>query len=476
MRTLLLNPPSFQSFDGGAGSRYQATREVTSFWYPTWLCYPAGLIPESRVLDAPPLGLGVPEVAEEAKKYELVVLFTTTPSLAYDLNTARCLKEANPHLIIGVVGPHVSVLPEEALQEGTAVDFVARREFDYTVVEVAQGRPWEAIQGLSFRVPGRVQHNPDRPWVEDLDALPWVSEIYHRDLQIENYHIPYLKDPYVSIYTGRGCPSRCVYCLWPQTFTGRHYRRRSVADVAAEVRRALELFPQAQEIFFDDDTFTADGERAQQIAHALKPLHCTWSATARVTTSYDTLKALKEGGLRLLVIGYESGNPQILKNIRKGATPELARRFTQWCKELGIQLHGAFMVGLPGETRATLAESMRFACELDPDTIQVSLATPYPGTEFYEFCTREGYFRPGALVDGQTGYQTCVIDYPGLRAEEIFAAVPQFYRRFYFRPRYMWRAAQTMMVDPAQRRRLLKEAREFFQFLFRRQQGQACKT
>ncbi len=179
--------------------------------------------------------------------------------------------------------------------------------------------------------------------------------------------------------------------------------------------------------------------------------------------------------MRLLVIGYESGNAQILKNIHKGATPELARRFTKWCKELGIQIHGAFMVGLPGETPATLEESMRFACELDPDTIQVSLATPYPGTEFFDFCTHQGYFRPGALVDGETGYQKCVIDYPGLQAEEIFAALPKFYRRFYFRPRYMLRAAQTMLVDPAERRRLLKEAREFFQFLFRRQQGQACK-
>ncbi|MBM4288328.1 MAG: hopanoid biosynthesis associated radical SAM protein HpnJ [Deltaproteobacteria bacterium] len=475
MRTLLLNPPSFKSFDGGAGSRYQATREVTSFWYPTWLCYPAGLIPASRVLDAPPLNLGVEEVAAQARDYELAVLFTTTPSLAYDLKTAQHLKAANPNLVLGLVGPHVSIRPEDALQEGSAVDFVARREFDYTIQEVAEGRPWETILGLTYLDNGTIRHNPDRPWIEDLDALPWVSDIYHRDLQIERYHIPYLKDPYVSIYTGRGCPSRCAYCLWPQTFTGRRYRRRSVADVAAEVRRALELFPQAAEIFFDDDTFTVDGERARLIAQALQPLKCTWSATARVTTSYETLKALKQGGLRLLVVGYESGNSQILHNIHKGATPDLARTFTRWCKELGIQVHGAFMVGLPGETPATLEESMRFACELDPDTIQVSLATPYPGTEFYDFCTSGGYFRPGALVDGDTGYQKCVIDYPGLPAEEIFAAVPMFYRRFYFRPRYMWRAAQTMLVDREERRRLLKEAREFFTFLFRRQQDQACK-
>ena len=120
---------------------------------------------------------------------------------------------------------------------------------------------------------------------------------------------------------------------------------------------------------------------------------------------------------------------------------------------------------------------MRFACELDPDTIQVSAATPYPGTEFFEFPFAARLFFASAVpVDGETGYQKCVIDYPGLKAQEIFEALPKFYRRFYFRPRYMWRVAQTMLVDPVERRRLLKEAREFFQFLFRRQQGQACKS
>jgi hopanoid biosynthesis associated radical SAM protein HpnJ len=473
-RTLLLSPPSFKDFDGGAGSRYQATREVTSFWYPTWLCYAAGLIPESRVLDAPPLNMKVAEVVAQARGYDLVVLFTSSASLAYDLKTVELLKDAYPQQMVGMVGPQVSVLPEETLKAGPALDFVARREFDYTVLELAQDRPLKDILGLSYRLNGQIQHNADRPWVDDLDALPWVTEIYHRDLDIKRYHIPYLKDPYISIYTGRGCPNRCVYCLWPQTFSGRQYRVRSVASVVGEVRRALELFPQAAEIFFDDDTFTAHGERARQLSREFAALNFTWSTTARVNTSYETLKAMKEGGVRLLVVGFETGNEQILKNIQKGATLELGRRFTRWCKELGIQIHGTFMVGLPGETPATIEESIRFACELDPDTIQVSLATPYPGTDFYDLCTREGFFRQGALVDGTTGYQQCVLDYPHLKSEEIFKAVPYFYRKFYFRPRYMVRALRTMLADASERRRLLQEAKEFFSFLFLRQQGGNC--
>jgi hopanoid biosynthesis associated radical SAM protein HpnJ len=469
-RTLLLNPPSFQDFDGGAGSRYQATREVTSFWYPTWLCYPAGLIPESRVVDAPPENLTVAQVAAMARDFDLAVLFTTSPSFQHDLATITRLKDANPGLIAGLVGPQVSVLPQESLEKGPQVDFVARREFDYSLLEVAQGRPWGEIEGLSYRQNGKIKHNPDRPWIEDLDALPLVTEIYHRDLVMEHYNIPYLRYPYVSFYTGRGCPGHCVYCLWPQTFTGRRFRVRSVDNVVAEVRRTLELFPQAAEIFFDDDTFTAAGERARALSQEFRHLQFTWSATARVTTSYETLKAMKDGGLRLLVVGFETGDPQVLQNIRKGATLDLGRRFVKWCRELGIQVHGTFMVGLPGETPKSIEASIRFACELDPDTIQVSLATPYPGTEFYDFCREKGYFKEDSLVNGQTGYQQCVVDYPGLAAAEIFQAVPKFYRRFYFRPRYMARAAKVMLKDPEERRRLLKEGREFLQFIFRRRQ------
>jgi hopanoid biosynthesis associated radical SAM protein HpnJ len=470
-RTLFLNPPSFQDFDGGAGSRYQATREVVSFWYPTWLCYPAGLIPESRVVDAPPENLTVEQVAPLARDFDLAVIFTSNASFHSDLATISRLKEENPKLVAGLVGPQVTILPEESLMAGPQLDFVARREFDYTILEVAQGRAFDDILGLSFRQNGRIRHNQDRPLVEDLDGLPFVTDIYHRDLRMENYKIPYLLYPYLSIYTGRGCPHHCVYCLWPQTFTGRRYRVRSVGNVAAEVRRALELFPRAVEIFFDDDTFTANGERARDIARALAPLKCTWSATGRVNTSYETLKAMKEGGLRLLVVGFESGDPQVLANIKKGSTLEMGRRFMRWCKELGIMVHGTFMVGLPGESRASIEASIRFACDLNPDTIQVSLASPYPGTEFYDFCREKGYLADQNLVHGATGYQQCTVEYPGLAAQDIFKAVSRFYRRFYFRPQTLARITRQMVKDPVQRRRYLQTGQEFLTFLFRRRQG-----
>ena len=352
-KTLFLNPPSYEGFDGGAGSRYQARREIRSFWYPTWLAQPAALVPGSRLVDAPARGLSVEDVLPMAAQYELAVLHTSTPSFRSDVRVAEALKKANPALTIGFVGAHVAVSPEVSLQASAAIDFVARNEFDFTIQEVAQGRPFEQIDGISFRTDGRIVHNKERASIENMDSLPFVTDVYNRDLVIEDYFIGYLLHPYVSFYTGRGCRSHCTFCLWPQTIGGHRYRTRSPENVAAEVARAVELFPQVKEIFFDDDTFTDDLPRAETIARMLGKLGVTWSCNAKAIVPYDSLKIMKDNGLRLLLVGYETGSQQILNNIRKGTRVDVARRFTQDCHNLGIVIHGTFIVGLPGETTAS---------------------------------------------------------------------------------------------------------------------------
>ena len=198
MKTLLLNPPSFEKFDGGAGSRYPARREIDSFWYPTWLAYPAGLIRDSRLLDAPSHGFEPQETVRIADDYDFLVLFTSTAGFQSDVRLVERMKEANPGIKIAFVGPHVSVLSEESLKASAAIDFVVRKEFDYAVTEFASGKKVEEIDGISFRKNGRVIHNPDRSLIEDLDALPFAVEIYKRDLDITKYNIPFLHHP-VSI-------------------------------------------------------------------------------------------------------------------------------------------------------------------------------------------------------------------------------------------------------------------------------------
>src|SRR5262249_19553649 len=239
------------------------------------------------------------------------------------------------------------------------------------------------------------------------------------------------------------------------------WRKRSTDDVAREMAKAKELFPDVKEFFFDDDTFNIQKARTVELCEKLKPLGLTWSCTSRVTTDYETLKAMKEAGCRLLIVGYESGDPQILKNIKKGATVERARQFTKDCHKLGLVIHGDFIMGLPGETKETIETTIKFAKELDVETIQVSVAHAYPGTELYEYATKNGFMVADTKMVDDAGHQLAQIQYPGLPAEEIMASVHRFYDEYYFRPKAVYRILKKAAFDSDQRRRLYKEAKSF---------------
>ncbi|TCZ64106.1 hopanoid biosynthesis associated radical SAM protein HpnJ [Roseicella aquatilis] len=475
MRTLFLQAPSFDGFDGGAGSRYQARREIKSFWFPTWLAQPAALVENSKLVDAPPHKQTLAEVLPMARQHDMVVLHTSTPSFASDVKVAEALKAENPSLKVGMIGAKVAVQAEESLRDAPVVDFVARNEFDFTIKDVADGMDWSAIRGLSYRNrEGVIVHNAERPVLEDMDSLPFVSPIYRRDLSYEKYFIGYLKHPYVSIYTGRGCKSRCTFCLWPQTVGGHRYRTRSVENVIEEIRYIKANFPGLKEIFFDDDTFTDNLPRAEAIAREMGKLGVTWSCNAKANVPRETLKVLKDGGLRLLLVGYESGNQQILHNIKKGMRVEVARQFSKDCRELGIAIHGTFILGLPGETKETIEETIRFAIETNPHTLQVSLAAPYPGTFLFDQAAREGWLDTAntEYVDAH-GVQIAPLAYPHLSHTEIFDSVETFYRRFYFRAPKIASICGEMIRDRQMLVRRLREGVEFFGFLRERAKASA---
>ncbi len=230
----------------------------------------------------------------------------------------------------------MTIEPEKSLRASKAIDFVVRREFDHQIAQYAKGTPLSELPGVSYWKDGEVVHNPEGGVIENLDELPWVTKVYKRDLDFKRYNVPFLLNPFISFYTTRGCPAMCTFCLWPQTHSGHRWRLRSSDDVAAECKYTLENFPGLKEIFFDDDTFNYRKARAIELSKKLGPLNFTWSCTSRVTTDYETLKAMKDAGCRLLIVGYESGDEQILKNIKKGATIDMAQRFTENCHKLGL--------------------------------------------------------------------------------------------------------------------------------------------
>src|SRR5216683_6538308 len=418
-KTLFLQAPSFDGFDGGAGSRYQAKREIKSFWFPTWLAQSAALVPNSRLLDAPADELTVEQSRKIARDYDLVIMHTSTPSFPTDAKF---------------------------------------------------GVPLKDVKGLSYRSDdGRIVHNLPRAIVENMDDLPFVAPVYRRDLKIENYFIGYLKHPYVSFYTGRGCRSKCTFCLWPQTVGGHRYRVRSAENVLAEVRWIKENMPEVKEIMFDDDTFTDTSNlpRVEAIARGMGELGMTWSCNAKANVPYKTLKVMKDHGLRLLLVGYESGDDQILLNIKKGLRTDIARRFTEDCRKLGIMIHGTFILGLPGETKETIESTIEFAKEINPHTIQVSLAAPYPGTTLYKQAVDNGWLQENDAVNlvNDKGVQLAAISYPHLSKEEIFHSMEVFYKRFYFRPNKIWEIVREMLGSWDMMKRRLREGVEFFRFL-----------
>ena len=467
MKTLFLQPPSFDGFDGGAGSRYQARREIKSFWFPTWLAQPAALVPDSTLIDAPPARLTMADVLPHAKTNDLLIIHTSTPSFGNDVKVAEAFKAENPNMLIGFVGAKVAVQPEESLSRAGVVDFVAGNEFDFTIKEIAEGKPLAEVDGIMYRdASGALVKNKDRAILHDMDQLPFVTEVYKKHLRLEDYFIGYLLHPYISMYTGRGCKSHCTFCLWPQTVGGHKYRTRSVENVVEEIRRAKELFPQVKEFMFDDDTFTDDLPRAEAIAKELGKMGVTWSCNAKANVPYKTLKVLKENGLRLLLVGYESGNQQILYNIKKGMRIDVAKQFTKDCHALGIKIHGTFIVGLPGESQETLKETIEFAKEINPHTIQVSLAAPYPGTFLYNQAVKEGWLdiEHAELID-EHGVQIAPLHYPHLTHTEIFKSVETIYRSFYFRPAKIFSILNEMIRSPQMMKRRLREGLEFFAFL-----------
>lgn len=469
MRTLFLNPPSFEGFDGGASSRWPASREIESYWYPVWLTYPAGMLPDSKLVDAPAHHISIEQTVAMARDFDLLVLFTSTPGFSVDIKMAEMMKESNPGMKVAFVGPPVTVEPDKAFRESKAIDFVVRREFDHQIVAFAKGTPLADIPGVSYRrEDGTIWHNPEGPVIENLDELPWASKIYKRDLDFTRYNVPFLLHPFISFYTSRGCPAMCTFCLWPQTHSGHRWRLRSIPDIVAECKWALENFPGLKEIFFDDDTFNYKKERTIELCKELKKLNFTWSCTSRVTTDHDTLKAMREAGCRLMIVGYESGDPQILKNIKKGATVQMAERFTKDAHSLGLTIHADFIVGLPGESRESLRRTIDFAKKLDCETIQVSIAHPYPGTEFFDYVKKNDLITIDSMTD-ENGHQLPNIIYPGLNRGELVEWVERFYGEYYFRPKAAWRVVKKAIVNndiP----RLYKEAREYLSLRAKRKQ------
>ena len=454
MKLYFLNPPYFPHF--GRGMRWQDTGRGGTLYYPIWLSYAAAAAEqdhEVRLVDAPAWDWSREDVVSDVMNFkpDMIITDSSFPSLKNDMEVAAGIKR-NYDTTIVLVGPPASQFPDDILNNG--IDIAARYEYDFTIKEVAdnieQGEGLEDVRGISYRSDGKIVHNQDREFTssEELDTIPFVSKVYDKHLNIRDYFLGSSLYPEVQIFTGRGCPYLCTFCSWTQTLMGRKYRVRSTANVLDELEWIQDNLD-VKEVFFEDDTFTINKQRVLEFCSQYKErgLDITWACNARVDLDQETMRAMKKANCRLLIAGYESGSDEILKNVKKGSSVLQIRQFADNARKADLLVHGDFVIGLPGETKETIEITKRLIKEVKADLLQVSVASPFPGTEFYDWCRENGYLLtddPNEYLDDQ-GHQKAVVSYPWLSAEEITAAVDGILKEYYVSLSYVPLAVRQVM-------------------------------
>lgn len=447
MKVYLLNPP-YGDFLYQRDMRWQESGRGGTYNYPLWLSYATGMLEqvgfECKLIDAPAISYGMKDVLNDIKSYNpsIVVVNTSFPSYKNDLEVAKQIKSHG--YVIAMVGTPANQYAQDMLESGF-VDYVARLEFDFVLRDlfcaIRDKKQLSDVKGISY-INGVIIHNSDRAWStqEELDSIPFVSKVYKKHLNHKNYMLNYSHSmfPNTQIISGRGCPNACTFCPWTENLTGRKYRHRSISNVLDEIEWIQNNMPEIKQFFFEDDAFTISKEFVIGLCNGYKErkLHIPWGAQSRVGIDLETMKAMKSANCRFIDVGCESGNDDILKNVKKGITVEDIRRCFKNSKIAKLSVHGNWIIGLPIETRETIQNTWNLIKEVKPDAITVSILVPHKGTKIYDLVKRNNYLESEEFIDN-CGHQVSVISYPNLTSEEIAKAVDNILRRYYMSLSYV---------------------------------------
>jgi len=473
MKITFINPP-FKTEYGRftRESRSPAITHSGAIYYPLWLIYAAAVCEkaghEVEFIDAPAKCFDrdtVLGMVKDSGESGLYVFDTSTPSIYSDIAFAADVKEMYPETFTLLVGTHPSATVDETMETDHRIDGVARREFDYIVrdlaVAIEKGTPLTEVRGLSFRDGDSIIHNPDAIPITDLDEIPFASEFIHRRLNVKDYVFAAAAYPSIQFFTGRGCPARCNFCVYPQTMHGHAYRLRSPENVVAEFEYVVNNMKDVREIVIEDDTFTANKERTVTICNLLieKGLHkkMRWLCNARVNLDLDTMKLMKRAGCHLIIPGIESVDQTILNNIKKGTTVEQIEKYIENARRAKLMVHACYMVGNKGETRETMEKTLEAALRFKTDTAQFFPLLPYPGTEAYDWAKENGYLT--ASYDEyckEDGTLSSPLSLPGLTADEMVEFCAMARRKYYIRPWYILHRIKRGLTDFEDLKRSLK--------------------
>lgn len=480
MKILMLNPPFLPMFS--RFSRSPAVTKSGTIYYPIWHAYAAGVLEENghdvKIIDACADGLTRDDCYEMVRNFhpQIVVVYTSTPSIYNDVEVSAGIKRILPDIFLVLTGPHVTALPEDSLGLNNGVDIIARGEYDATLLELAQVLPDREklgeVKGITFREKENIFSTPDRDFITDLDDLPFVSKVYKKHLQINNYFYAHCRFPVVSIFTSRGCGARCSFCVYPQQMFGRKQRQRSPENIVKEFEYIIKELPYVKEILIDDDTFSFNQNHTREFCSLIvkKKIKIPWTVECRANLNYETMVLMKKAGCRLIVVGFESADEHILKNIDKGISVKNMRNFVRDVKRAGIMLHSCFMAGNPGETKNTLNKSLKFAMSINADTCQFFPLMVYPGTEAYDWAKTNNYIKAKDFRDWLTpdGLHNCVVNTPQLSAHDLVTFCDYARKKYYLNLWYILNKLQTIVKRPGELRKTIKAFLVFFKYLFSR--------
>jgi radical SAM superfamily enzyme YgiQ (UPF0313 family) len=479
---LFINGPFLAGFS--RESRSPAVTKSGTLYYPAWLAYACGYAEKKgfqcelidSIADKISFDGSVGIVVESAPK--VVVIGTSTPSIDADLEFAKAIRNKLKQTLIVLVGTHASSLASQLVLDHDYIDLIARREYDLTIVElltcINENTDWKNILGITCKVNKGVRSNPDRPYIDDLDILPFASQIYAKHLTIRNYFYAHVRFPMISIFTSRGCNARCSYCLYPQTMFGK-FRSRSPKNIADEFLWIANTLPEIREVLIDDDTFTMDKEHARDVARELikNSNKILWTCEARANLDYETLSLMGKAGCRMIVTGFESISQEVLNRVRKGIKQSNVDAYVESARKAGIKIHACFMAGNPGDTMETLHATLKWALgKRNFDTAQFFPLQVYPGTTAYQWAEEAGYLKQQGFRNWITPLgmhnMTILKNDTGLTFQECLDFCDFARGKFYLRPRFIISKIIQGLIEPQEFKKNVKAFLKIYKYLFKK--------
>lgn len=440
LKVFLLNPPTL---DGENFIREGRCTQEEGIWSTVWppvsLCTLAAMLRaeniEVHLRDCSASGLKLEELMSQMKSIspDIIIWSTGTPSIISDLKIAEIFKAHFPTTKTAVFGTHVTALDEKVLNANSDIDFIIRNEPEETAVELIKAikdqRDIKTIEGLSFIEKGRFLCNPTRDFIGDLDSMPMPAWDL---INIEDYKLPLINEKYLIVAPLRGCPYSCSFCTC-QTYYGKKLRKKKVSLVVDEIEFNKKHYG-VDHIFFWAETFVLDRNYIKDLCNEMlkRKVNIRWVSNSRTDIiTQDLMNLMAKSGCFMMSFGIETGNQEVLDLTKKGTKVNQARECIEWAREAGITTVGHFILGLPGETKESMEQTIQYAKEVGVHFAQFYHAVPFPGSRLYNEALEKGWVSDQSF--DRFRQDSPMMEINGLKAEVIEKYQKRAMSEFYLR-------------------------------------------